>query len=105
MCYGFTQHYPSGSKPFKTTILSDRKRFSVPAETLAPGLLYGRLESKRFDCTVDVSAHKDFELGIFRYGIRLRFTIMIESRSAHFVVNRGPIHNGEIEDVAFNGAL
>jgi hypothetical protein len=59
--------------------LSDRKRFSVPAETL--------------------------ELEIFRYGIRLRFTIMIESRSAHFVVNRGPIHNGEIEDAAFNGVL
>jgi hypothetical protein len=59
--------------------LSDRKGFSVPAETL--------------------------ELEIFRYGIRLRFTIMIESRSAHFVVNRGPIHNGEIEDAAFNGVL
>jgi hypothetical protein len=59
--------------------LSDRKRFSVPAETL--------------------------ELEIFRYGIRLRFTIMIESRSAHFVVNRDPIHNGEIEDAAFNGSL
>jgi hypothetical protein len=63
------------------------------------------LESKRFHSILDVSTRGDFELGIFRYGIRLRFTIMIEGRSAHFVVNRGPIHNGEIEDVAYNGAL
>lgn len=47
----------------------------------------------------------DFELGIFRYGFRLRFTIMIDSHSAHLVVNGGPIHNGEIENVTFNGAL
>jgi hypothetical protein len=44
-------------------------------------------------------------LGIFRYGIRVRFTIMIDSRWAHFVVNRGQNPHGEIEDVAFNGAL
>jgi len=30
---------------------------------------------------------------------------MIDSRSAHFVLNRGTIHTGEIEDVAFNRAL
>jgi hypothetical protein len=54
---------------------------------------------------VDVSTRGDFEFEIFRYGIRLRFTITIGSCSAHFVVNGGSIHNGEIEDVAFNGAL
>jgi hypothetical protein len=61
--------------------------------------------SKRFDSTLDVSTQRRFLFGIFRYGIRFRFTIMIESRSAHFAVNRGPIHTGENEDVTFNGAL
>jgi hypothetical protein len=36
--------------------------------------------------------------------MRLRFTIIIDSRWANFVLNRGQNPHGEIDDVAFNGA-
>jgi hypothetical protein len=43
--------------------------------------------------------------GIFRYGIRFCFTIMIDSRFGTACCEPGPNPHGEIEDVAFNGAL
>jgi hypothetical protein len=57
------------------------KTVSAPPETLAQGARTA-VSSKRFDSIV---CSWRFLAGIFRYGIRFCFTIMIDSRSAQLL--------------------
>jgi hypothetical protein len=94
---------PSGSKPLGQQFVGSKTVFCSRRNT-NPGLNGGRTQSA-FTALSTFLLVEILSSEFFRYGIRLRCTIMIDSRSAHFDVNRGQIHNGEIEDVAFNGAL
>jgi hypothetical protein len=69
-----------------------------------PGLLTA-MPSKRFDRILNVFTRDDFIVRNFRYGIHLRFTIMIEGCFGITSCEPGSIHTEKIEDVAFNAAM